>query len=394
MIVGGEMIVVHVLQNELIYQLLDGGANDGLISVLMEQYNISVRRGPWCTAVIEMDDINWKLNDYSMENRKEIIRKLMSAIIRYVQRQKLGIFNRMAEHQIVVILCSSHSEAHKTLSTLIEHVKQNHPISVTIGLGSTETDMKDIHRSYNQAMQSLGYKMFIGKGRILTVRETEQKLAMDAAQLDAILSRIFPCVMTYDLAGITDQLQELFKLIGALENNITVYNICIQLISKLDMSLRSVNGNLYDLLGWEYKQLDVLLQFETIIDIEAWMRSTLFELSELLLRREKRKQSKLILHIQQYIQEHLDSKITLRDVADVFAFSPNYLGSLFKECTGISFSDYLIRNRMERAKQLLQNPTLRIYEVSHQLGYSNMTYFHRQFKEEFGLTPSEYRNRS
>ncbi|MGG1556288.1 helix-turn-helix domain-containing protein [Paenibacillus ferrarius] len=384
----------RLLQNELIYGLLEGGAEEGQIKGFMAQYALSMRSDQWCAAVIEIDDVNWKLNKYTPEERKEITRKLMSSISAYLHRLGIGIWGRTAEHRMAAILCMSHSEAQTTLQTLIEHVKQNHPLSVTIGLGSTETDLRDIHRSYNQAVEALGCKMFIGKGKVLAARETMQEPAMDAAQLDDVLSRLFPCIMTYDLVGIVDRLEELFELVRATENHMTVYNVCIQILSGLDMSLRTVKGSLHELLGREYKQLDVLLQFETISDIEAWTRRTLFEISELHVMREGRRQSKLIAQMQQYVHEHLDSKITLREIANVFAFSPNYLGALFKECTGISFSDYLIRSRMERAKQLLQDPTLRIYEVSNQLGYSNMTYFHRQFKGEIGLTPSEYRKRS
>lgn len=85
--------------------------------------------------------------------------------------------------------------------------------------------------------------------------------------------------------------------------------------------------------------------------------------------------------------------MTLKELADHFSFSPNYLGALFKEETGTNFSEYVTAARMEKAGQLLQNPAVKIYEVAEQVGYRYLPYFSRQFKESFGMTPAQYRRR-
>ncbi|MGV2786904.1 helix-turn-helix domain-containing protein, partial [Clostridium perfringens] len=85
--------------------------------------------------------------------------------------------------------------------------------------------------------------------------------------------------------------------------------------------------------------------------------------------------------------------ITLRDMANRFSFSPNYLGVLFKEETGHNFSDYVIKLRMERARDLLKTTKLKIYEIASQTGYQYLPYFSRQFKEMYGMTPLEYRRK-
>ncbi|NEW07570.1 response regulator [Paenibacillus sp. SYP-B3998] len=104
------------------------------------------------------------------------------------------------------------------------------------------------------------------------------------------------------------------------------------------------------------------------------------------------KNLKLIQQIIEEIQRGLDQTLTLKDVADKFDFSPNYLGQLFKEVMGQSFHEYLVALRMEKAGELLRNPKLRIYEVAHQVGYRYMPYFSKQFKETYRMTPVEFRN--
>lgn len=100
---------------------------------------------------------------------------------------------------------------------------------------------------------------------------------------------------------------------------------------------------------------------------------------------------KIIDLITDYVEDQIESKITLKMTADHFGFSPNYLGQLFKEETGEHFSDFLIRARMQRACELLLEPRWRIYEIADRIGYKNILYFNRQFKQQFNMTPGDYR---
>ncbi|OPH53268.1 DNA-binding response regulator [Paenibacillus ferrarius] len=104
------------------------------------------------------------------------------------------------------------------------------------------------------------------------------------------------------------------------------------------------------------------------------------------------KNMKLIQEMILSMRERLDQALTLKEEADRFDFSPNYLGQLFKEATGQTFHEYLAALRMEKAGELLRNPKLRIYEVAYQVGYRYMPYFSKQFKETYLMTPVEFRN--
>jgi two-component system, response regulator YesN len=100
---------------------------------------------------------------------------------------------------------------------------------------------------------------------------------------------------------------------------------------------------------------------------------------------------KLISDIGKYVDEHLDGKLSLKNVANHFAFTPNYLGLLFKEETDEYFTDFLVRKKLEKASILLKDTNLKIYEIADSLGYSNMNYFSKQFKEYYGITPLDYK---
>jgi two-component system response regulator YesN len=65
----------------------------------------------------------------------------------------------------------------------------------------------------------------------------------------------------------------------------------------------------------------------------------------------------------------------------------------FKSETGVSFTDYLLKLRMEKAKELMRDPNRKIYEIAMMTGYSNIPYFSTAFKKYTGCPPSEYREK-
>lgn len=71
--------------------------------------------------------------------------------------------------------------------------------------------------------------------------------------------------------------------------------------------------------------------------------------------------------------------------------SPNYFSRIFKERTGENFTEYCIRIKMEKAVQMLKDPTRKVYEIGEELGYHNIKYFHKLFKRSYHCTPMEYR---
>jgi|GEM_PF-3362810 len=93
-----------------------------------------------------------------------------------------------------------------------------------------------------------------------------------------------------------------------------------------------------------------------------------------------------------WIQQHYAKDISLLTLGEQLHVNPNYLGRLFKKETGMNFTDYLVRVRMEHAKRLLKQTTLRIYEIAHEIGYEDNAYFSRLFKALHAVTPNEYRN--
>lgn len=99
----------------------------------------------------------------------------------------------------------------------------------------------------------------------------------------------------------------------------------------------------------------------------------------------------MITRAKQFIQEHHTEDLSLGMVSRAVNTSTFYFCKMFKKATGINFTDYLSRIRIEKAKNLLLNPNLRISEVAYQVGFQSLTHFNRIFKKLAGQSPTQYR---
>jgi two-component system response regulator YesN len=99
----------------------------------------------------------------------------------------------------------------------------------------------------------------------------------------------------------------------------------------------------------------------------------------------------IIKRANKYIEENYMDDLTLEKVAEVVFLSPVYLSRVYKKKMGINFIDYITKIRIERSKELLSNKNLKVYEISNLVGYKNLKYFYKIFKNYTGYTPNTYR---
>lgn len=380
-----------LVRNELLLRLLEGDVEEGGEVELLQHVGLDWVNKDLFIAVIELDDISWKLNQYRAPERSELLKKMNEYMFNWCHTYGIR-YCKTEPHRIIIF--PDRLARVDLLTLLIEEVSQRFPLTITIGIGPQVNNCEQIASSYTQAKEALGLKLFLGKSRIIRYSDAKGKLKRSYKDVDGILNDLFTAMMHYELVRITDHLQELFELVKNMDSRLSIYHFSLHVISKLDTHMNLLNENMYSLLGLERKELDILYHFETIEDIHSWLRRRIFELSELLQLKKQRKHRKLLEEVERYLISNVDHPITLRDAANHFSFSPNHFGHLFKEGSGMNFSDYVIRVRMNRAIELLKDPKVRIYEVAGQVGYKNLAYFTRQFREVFGMTPGDYRRQS
>jgi two-component system, response regulator YesN len=92
-----------------------------------------------------------------------------------------------------------------------------------------------------------------------------------------------------------------------------------------------------------------------------------------------------------YIEQHLSGDLSLTTLADVFHFHPVYLSRMYKETTGMSLSDYITNERLERAYSLLSESEIAVTSIAEKTGFTSANYFCRWFRKRAGTSPQEYR---
>ena len=93
----------------------------------------------------------------------------------------------------------------------------------------------------------------------------------------------------------------------------------------------------------------------------------------------------------EYIRAHCDEKLTLESLARECFYNPSYFSRLFREHYGMTVTEYINRSRVEKAKELLDSTNMSAEEISRQVGYVSKTAFYKRFAESVGMTPQQYR---
>ena len=92
------------------------------------------------------------------------------------------------------------------------------------------------------------------------------------------------------------------------------------------------------------------------------------------------------------IQDHIDTKVTLKELSKDLDINPSYLSREFsKHFDNLSFGDYMRKQRIERAIELMKDPSYSLTDISYLAGFSDQSHFTRIFKKHAGISPSEYR---
>ena len=137
-----------------------------------------------------------------------------------------------------------------------------------------------------------------------------------------------------------------------------------------------------------------LSQIRSVTEIPALVSEAALRLCEMV--RETRRQDTGNVHVEKakhYLTDHLTQEIRTEDIAEAVGLSPYHLSRLFKTHTGLTIREYLARERIEAAKQLLAVSDRTIPQIASLLRFCDQSYFTMVFRRQTGQTPGEYRNK-
>lgn len=133
-------------------------------------------------------------------------------------------------------------------------------------------------------------------------------------------------------------------------------------------------------------------QYEAMVRLLEIFAKHLSVTANQILVEQQNEEPPMITRAKNYIGEHQAETLSLDQMAKSLNVSTFYFCKMFKKATGLTFTDYLARTRVERAKNLLLNPNVRVSEVAYDCGFVSLTHFNRVFKRVVGKSPTEYRH--
>lgn len=143
---------------------------------------------------------------------------------------------------------------------------------------------------------------------------------------------------------------------------------------------------------WKQTPVIGLTRYEATVNLLHFFANQLSALSNQIALEQANAEPLVVTRARQYIAEHKSEPLSLAGVARAAGASIFYFCKLFRKTTGLKFTDYLARVRLEDARVRLQNPSLRISEIAFEVGFQSLTQFNRTFQRVFGQSPTDYRS--
>jgi AraC-like DNA-binding protein/ligand-binding sensor protein len=132
-------------------------------------------------------------------------------------------------------------------------------------------------------------------------------------------------------------------------------------------------------------------QYDAMVQLLSIFAQHISMVSNQVLVQKKNAEPPSIARAKQFIQENQAEDLSLGQVAKAVNMSAFYFCKMFKKSTGLNFTNYVSRVRVEKAKNLLLNRNLRVSEIAYEVGFQSLTHFNRAFKRIMGQSPTEYR---
>ncbi len=173
------------------------------------------------------------------------------------------------------------------------------------------------------------------------------------------------------------------RYLQAIDGACNILYLAISLLPEGETTLSEIFADYSD----GYRSIYRLGNVEQVLD---WMKTLRDGLCETLKSKKVTYKEHVITNVKKYIQSHIEERLTLNDVAGIFGLSPNYLSVLFKKTCDIGFSEYITQMKISKAKTLLLEQDMKIYEVANELGFESAFYFSKVFKKVEGISPREY----
>ena len=381
----------ELLRSNTLRRLVAGNISAEELKEKADFLNLPIRAEAYLCAVCAMN------RQLPAGRREQLTRDLMRDMADSLPGDRLIAFIDGDGNPALLAMSDGSPDCRMELQRALEMIAARsageRDLALMIGVGRPTERIEDIPRSYQSAKESLEYGAFLKNSGVIWY-DGVPEASMPAHVFDRIdFEKIKNCIRRGDPAALKDELsRELDALMSEAAPSLNqARNLLMHVAVRITDCFREIYGSMNafrEPVDFNYAQLFTLHRY-------ADMRSWLFQLCDEVFSRNAavlgRNTSVVGLAVA-YISEHYREGVTLKQVAADCHINTSYLGQVFRKETGSAFTDYVNALRIREAQRLLANPTLKVYEVAEQVGFTDYHYFLKIFKKVTGITPTDLRN--
>lgn len=308
-----------------------------------------------------------------------------------VMEHQAGLVYRDSDNRVCMLLCTDSPQKFREAAPEIcreiqEQVSTAMSLSISMGIGCYVDSLEDLPKSYEMAAEVLKYRYSKGIGVII---DCEQEIKEgNFLELEPKLREITSAVKAGDENWMRSLLDEIGLWIKAR------YVSRNKAVAYLNQVLHTIYKSVQEADESFLLQETVLSKVAEARGIETALKLTM-EYAKGGIRAmtesgQSSAQRQANLAIDYMQKNYGDSELGLNQICEYLNISTSRFSSVFKEATGKTFTEVLTNIRMEKAKQLLRQTSLKNYEIAERVGFSDPHYFSIAFKKTTGMTPKEY----
>ena len=296
--------------------------------------------------------------------------------------------------EIVLIFWDKFELVEEILVHIYNTLKNMLNISCPIAAGKAVNNSSKLKDSYHHAR-----KVILNRN-ILT--DSRRRVYVSDIDTAPSLKSLIAYSSDIEMAIQTGEIRAFEELMDRIEKDITELDyLSVRQVINLENEYMVISNKWFKHYNISFKapedieeRVDLFFDSNGTFKLEAYKKRIKREISIFLKKVKKstlQKNNNIIIDIEKYLQENYDRDVKLQEISDHFYISREYISRKFKQEFNENISDYIVRIRMEKAKSLLKNSQLKIYEIAGMIGYQDDKYFRKVFKKVEGITPNEYR---
>ncbi|MDI6601015.1 MAG: helix-turn-helix domain-containing protein [Thermoanaerobacteraceae bacterium] len=386
--------VKELILTGLVYDIIYSTTSD--IKKIWNMMNLAgIEEYPNCVFAFQVDNYEWITANRSEKYKQDLRNSILKALNTYPgEKNHLSAImgDSLVAHLVTVDYTGAVDARDKCIEMargIKDWVEEVCVIPMSVGIGRTYRDVRNLNLSYKEALRALNYKFFKGNHQIIHYDDITPSGNDEEIFLTDIESELAAKVRGGDVSGACSVIDILFT--ASHGTNSTVVKVKAIELFMYVMRIGVENGITPErMVSTTLSYIDDLLKSETATELCETSKRYITEVIDLMRSIKDRQNLKLIDEAIEYIRQNYSEDITLEDISSYIGFSPYYFSHVFKACTGLNFIDYLTRIRIENAKKLLKQENLKISAIAKMVGYKDPNYFSRVFKNVVGIPPSKF----